>query len=43
MQDPKDESASELLARIRAGPEAGKGLIGQRNSSKKIRRKIRTK
>jgi type I restriction enzyme, S subunit len=41
-QDPKDEPASALLARIRAGKEAGKGLIGQDNRPRKIRRKIRT-
>jgi type I restriction enzyme S subunit len=42
LQDPKDEPASELLARIRAVREAGKGLIGRGNGRKKIRKKIRT-
>jgi type I restriction enzyme, S subunit len=41
-QDPKDEPASALLARIRAGKEVGKGLIGQDNGLIKIRKKIRT-
>lgn len=40
-QDPKDGPASELLARIRAGREVDKGLIGQRNGRSKIRKKIR--
>lgn len=42
-QDPDDEPASALLARIRAGKEAGKRLIGQDNGIRKIRKKIRTK
>jgi len=41
-QDPKDEPASELLARIRAGREAGKGLIGPANGRSRIRHNIRT-
>jgi type I restriction enzyme S subunit len=40
-QDPKDEPASQLLARIRAGREVYKGLIGQRNGRSKIRQKSR--
>lgn len=42
-QDPKDEPASALLARIRARKEVGKGLIGQDNRLIKIRKNIRTK
>ena len=42
-QDPKDEPAGELLARIRAEREAGKGLIGQGKARHKILKKIRTK
>ena len=42
-QDPEDEPASELLARIRAEREGrSKGLIGRGNGAKKIRNKIRT-
>jgi type I restriction enzyme S subunit len=40
-QDPKDEPASELLARIRAELRAGKGLIGKGEGVRKIRTKIR--
>lgn len=40
-QDRKDEPVSELLARIRAEREGGKGLIRQRKGPKKIRKKIR--
>jgi type I restriction enzyme S subunit len=42
-QDPKDEPASELLARIRKRREAaGKGLIGRGKGRTEIRGKIRT-
>jgi type I restriction enzyme, S subunit len=40
-QDPNDEPASELLARIRAGRPAGKGLTGQGNGRSEICQKIR--
>lgn len=41
-QDPKDEPASELLARIRKGAVRGKGLIGQAKGALRVRQKIRT-
>lgn len=42
-QDPKDEPASELLARIRVAREAHKGLNGKVKGVARIRNKIRTK